>query len=129
MTDESAPREYLVLSRGQWDKALSKQEIQKAIDQFYIWYDRNVDAGRMKVGHRLTMEGRVVSKRSVTDGPFAETKEVVGGYWFIVANSLEEAAALAAENPCIACGLTLEIRPIDPERASAFVQATETPTD
>ena len=129
MTDESATREYLVLSRGQWDKALSKQEIQTAIDEFYAWYDRNVDAGRMKVGHRLTTEGRVVSRRSVTDGPFAETKEVIGGYWFIVANSLEEAAALAAENPCIACGLTFEIRPIDPERASAFVLANETPSE
>lgn len=129
MTDESALREYLVLSRGQWDKSLSKQEIQKAIDQFYGWYDRNVAAGRMKTGHRLTTEGKVVSRRTITDGPFAETKELVGGYWFIVAGSLEEAAALAAENPCIACGLTLEVRPIDPARASAFVQTNETPTD
>ena len=129
MTDESAPREYLVLSRGQWDKGLSKQAIQNAIDGFYAWYDRNVAAGRMKPGHRLTTEGKVVSKRGVTDGPFAETKEIVGGYWFIVADSLEEAAALAAENPCIACGLTLEVRPIDPQRASAFVRANETPTD
>jgi hypothetical protein len=129
MTDKSAPREYLVLSRGQWDKTLSKQQIQTAIDEFYAWYDRNVEAGRMKAGHRLTTEGRVVSRRSVTDGPFAETKEIVGGYWFIVANSLEEAAALAAENPCVACGLTLEIRPIDPQRASAFVPANETPAD
>lgn len=129
MTKESETREYLVLSRGQWDKALSKQEIQTAIDQFYAWYDRNVDAGRMKVGHRLATEGRVVSRQAVTDGPFAETKEVIGGYWFIVARSLEEAAALAAENPCIACGLTFEIRPIDPERASAFVLANETPSE
>jgi len=128
MTKESASREYLVLSRGQWDKALSRQEIQKAIDHFYAWYDRNVDAGRIKVGHRLTTEGRVVSRQAVTDGPFAETKEVVGGYWFIVARSLEEAAALAAENPCIACGLTFEIRPIDPKRASAFVLTNETPS-
>ena len=129
MTDESAPREYLVLSRGQWDKSLSKQEIQKAIDQFYAWYDRNVAAGKMKIGHRLATEGSVVSKRGVTDGPFAETKEVVGGYWFIVASSLDEAVALAAENPCVACGLTLEVRPIDPARASAFVRTNETPTD
>jgi hypothetical protein len=129
MTDESAPREYLVLSRGQWDKGLSKQEIQNAIDKFYAWYDRNVDAGRMRAGHRLTTEGRVVSKRTATDGPFVETKEAIGGYWFILATSLEEAAALAAENPCIACGLTFEIRPIDLERASAFVRTNETPTD
>jgi hypothetical protein len=127
MTDRTTSHEYLVVSRGQWDKTLSKQQIQAAIDQFYAWYDRNVAAGTMRTGHRLTMEGRVVSKRGVTDGPFAETKEVIGGIWFIVANNLEEAAALAAENPCIACGLSFEIRPVEPARASAYVPGNETP--
>jgi hypothetical protein len=65
----------------------------------------------------------------VTDGPFGEAKEVIGGYWFIVASSLEEAAQIAAENPCLKCGLFYEIRPIDPERASAFVVTTETPNE
>lgn len=127
MTDQSTPREYLVVSRGQWDKTLSKEQIQAAIQQFYAWYDQNLKTGRMKSGHRLTTEGRVVSKRGVTDGPFAETKEVIGGYWFIVADGLEEAAALAAENPCIACGLSFEIRPIELARASAYVPGNETP--
>jgi hypothetical protein len=63
----------------------------------------------------------------VTDGPFGEAKELVGGYWFIVASSLDEAAALAAENPCMQCGLFYEIRPVDPEKASAFTRTTETP--
>jgi hypothetical protein len=128
MTDQSTSHEYLVVSRGQWDKTLSKQQIQTAIEQFYAWYDGNVEAGRMRTGHRLTPEGRVVSRRGVTDGPFVETKEVIGGIWFIVADSLEEATALAAENPCIACGLSFEIRPIEPKRASAYVPSNETPT-
>ena len=42
----------------------------------------------------------------VTDGPFGETKEVIGGYWFILAGSLEEASArLPQRNPCLNCGL------------------------
>ena len=43
----------------------------------------------------------------VTDGPFGETKEAIGGYWFIVAGSLEEAAKIAAGNPCLnsACSM------------------------
>jgi hypothetical protein len=65
----------------------------------------------------------------VTDGPFGETKEVIGGYWFIVAGSLEEAAQIAAGNLCLKCGLFCEIRPIDPERASAFTVTTETPSE
>ena len=127
MTEQSEMREYLVLSRGQWDAEASQQDVQAAIDAFYIWYEQSLAAGLMKPGHRLAREGKVVSKRSVTDGPFAETKEVVGGYWFIVARSLEAAAALAAQNPCLAYGLTLELRPVEHARANVTVPANETP--
>jgi hypothetical protein len=119
--------EYLVISRGQWDKDLSPETIQAAIDQFYIWHDRLVAEGKLKAGQRLATEGKLVTKRAVMDGPFAEAKEVVGGYWFFLASSLEEAAALAAQNPCLACGLAYEIRPIESERASAFKVTNETP--
>ena len=56
----------------------------------------------MKTGQRLVNEGKTVSrKKVVTDGPFGEAKEVIGGYWFIVAGSLDEAARIAAGNPCL----------------------------
>ena len=84
----------------------------------------------MKTGQRLASDGKTVSRKNVvTDGPFGETKEVIGGYWFIVADSLEEAAEIAAGNPCLNCGLFYEIRPIDPERATAFTVTTETPPE
>jgi hypothetical protein len=129
MNGQVSPSEYLVISRGQWDKDVPREEIQNAIDQFYVWLGRLVDEGKMKTGQRLANTGKTVSKKNVTDGPFGETKEVIGGYWFIVAESLEEAAQIAAGNPCLNCGLFYEIRPIDPERASAFMVTTETPAD
>ncbi len=46
---------------------------------------------------------------SKTPPKSAEAKEVIGGFWFIVATSLQEAAAVAARNPCLACGLEYEI--------------------
>ena len=120
--------EYLVISRGQWDKDVSPEEIQKAIDQFYLWLGQLVDQGKMKRGQRLANEGKTVSRKNVvTDGPYGEAKEVIGGYWFIIAGSLQEAAEIAAGNPCIKCGLFFEIRPIDPEQASAFTVTSETP--
>lgn len=120
--------EYLVISRGQWDKDVSPEEIQKAIDQFYLWLGQLVDQGNMKRGQRLANEGKTVSRKNVvTDGPYGEAKEVIGGYWFIIAGSLQEAAEIAAGNPCIKCGLFFEIRPIDPEQASAFTVTSETP--
>lgn len=127
MTDTTSLSEYLVISRGQWDKDRSPEEIQKAIDDFYIWHDRLVSEGVMKTGQRLAREAKVVSRLGVIDGPFAEGKEVVGGYWFFLAGSLAEAAALAAQNPCLACGLMYEVRPIEAERASAFKLSSETP--
>jgi hypothetical protein len=129
MNEQVSPSEYLVISRGQWDKDVPREEIQNAIDQFYVWLGRLVDEGKMKTGQRLASTGKTVSKKNVTDGPFGETKEVIGGYWFIVAGSLEEASQIAAGNPCLNCGLFYEIRPIDPERASAFAVTTETPSD
>ena len=119
--------DYLVLSRGRWDPTLPPAVIQAAIDAFYAWYERLLGEGRALPGQRLTVEGRLVSRERTTDGPFAESKEVIGGYWFFRVGSLDEAAALAAQNPCLACGLSYEVRPIEPERASAYVRSNETP--
>jgi hypothetical protein len=124
---EPTLHEYLVLSRGQWDANLPPERIQAAIDDFYRWYDGLVAAGTMGPGHRLARDGKLVSRERVIDGPFTEAKEVVGGYWFIRARSLDEAAALAARNPCMACGLSYEVRPLELVRASAFARTSETP--
>jgi hypothetical protein len=102
-------------------------EIQQAIDAFYAWKDQLVQEGRMKAGQRLGTQAKIVSRDGVTDGPFAESKELIGGYWFFLASSLAEAAELAAQNPCLACGLTYEIRQIELERASAYKVTNETP--
>ena len=127
MENKSAPSEFLVISRGKWDENLPPERIQKAIDDFYLWLDRMVDAGKMKRGTRLATGGKTVSKSGVLDGPFGETKEIIGGYWFIVARDIDEAAALAAQNPCMQCGLFYEIRPLELERATAYNVTNETP--
>ena len=127
MPSTPPPSEFLVISRGQWDRDKSPEEIQAAIDAFYEWHDRLVSEGRMRSGQRLGRQRRFVSRSGVTDGPFTEAKEVIGGYWFFIANSLDEAAALAAQNPCMACGLMYEVRPIERERANACRLGNETP--
>lgn len=129
MTEKPSTSEFLVLSRGRWDRNKSPEEIQQAIDAFYGWHARLVGEGRAKPGERLAVEGKLVSRSGITDGPFAEAREVIGGYWFFVASSLEEAAELAAQNPCLACGLEFEIRPLELERASAYRAANETPRE
>ena len=121
--------EYLLLSRGQWDTDKSPEQIQAAIDAFYAWHARLVAQGRFKSGQRLATAAKLVTRSGITDGPFTEAKEVIGGYWFVLAGSLDEAARIAADNPCLACGLAFEIRPIEPELASAYRESNETPAD
>jgi hypothetical protein len=125
MSDSTPKNEYLLLSRGKWDPTKSNEEIQAAINSFYAWYEQLVAEGTFKPGQRLAVECKLVTPTGVIDGPFAESKEVIGGYWFIVAGSLAEAASIAANNPCIACGLSFEIRPIELERASAYRESNE----
>lgn len=118
MTDE--PTQFLLLSRGQWDQASAKADIEAAIGQFYTWYEANIEQGRFKPGSRLTMDAALVTRDGIrTDGPFAEGKEVIGGYWIIVAENLSAAAALAAQSPVLAHGIRYEIRPLEAERGSA----------
>jgi hypothetical protein len=119
MTQPTPLGEYLVIARGQWDQDISRAQQEKVIDEFYAWLDRLVSEGEMRPGRRLTSEGKTVSRKNmITDGPFGESKEVVGGYWFIIAHSLEEAAQIATGNPCLNYGIFTEIRPLDLDRAT-----------
>lgn len=80
MNKASQTSEFLVLSRGQWDKDASKQAIEAAIHQFYDWLARNIDEGKMKTGSRLQRGRALVSKKGiVTDGPLSESKEIAIG--------------------------------------------------
>ncbi len=50
--------------------------------------------------------------RTVVDGPFAESKEAIGGYFMVQADTLEEAVAIARECPGLAHGIKVEVRPV-----------------
>jgi hypothetical protein len=123
-----AKSDFLLLSRGQWDKNSAKADIEAAIARFYDWYEAHLERGIFKPGSRLTTDAALVTREGIrTDGPFAEGKEIIGGYWLIVAESLAAAAAIAAQNPVLPHGLTFEIRPLESERGSAYRHTNETP--
>ena len=128
MSDDAASSEFLVLSRGQWQRDAAPEDIQVAIDGFYAWLDAHIAAGRMRTGQRLAREGATISARGIAlDGPFGETKELVGGYWFVIAPSLAAAAELLSTSPTLPLGLLYELRPLATERASAWARSNETP--
>jgi len=107
--------EYLFLFRGNdWDRSLSPAELQKAMASFVAWFERLSADGTLKVGQPLMDDTRIVSGkgRTVADGPFAESKEAIGGYFIIHAESLDHAVAIARDCPMLDCGSAVEVRPI-----------------
>ncbi len=117
MSNNGPMQEYVALCRsGQCHGGEPDPAFDAALEKFYRWFDRNVREGRFKMGSRLLPESAVVTKSGIaTDGPFGEAKEVVGGYWIIMARSLREAAELAAQDPLMPHGACLEIRPVETE--------------
>ena len=112
-------KEYLLLFRGgQWDKGLSPEQLQQSMDQFMGWFERLKAEGKCKGGQPLEREGKIVSGkngRTVADGPFAESKEAIGGYFLLTVESLEEAVAIAKQCPILEYGSTVEVRPVAEE--------------
>ena len=67
----------------------------------------------LDMGNKLGGVASVVRHESVTDGPFIELKEIVGGYMMLSATSLEQAVAVIKESPMVAnAGTSIEIREI-----------------
>ena len=109
---------YMLLFRGNdWTKSLSPEEKQKVTDQWMAWFKRLTDQGKAIAGNPLEPEGKIVSGkkgRMVADGPFAESKEAVGGYFFLHVSSLDEAVAIAKQCPGLDYGAVVEVRPVAP---------------
>jgi hypothetical protein len=98
------------------------EELQNMIQRYAAWSKDLSASGRLVGGHKLRdREGRVLKKQndqtSVMDGPYAEAKEVVGGYFHITADHYDQAVQIARGCPHLDYGGTIEIRAI--ERAAS----------
>ncbi len=90
----------------------SPEEMQQVLQAWTDWISGGHEAGWMvDGGDALAPEGHVVATGgTVTDGPFAESKELVGGYSMVRADSLEAAVALTKGCPVLDSGGTVEVR-------------------
>jgi len=107
---------YLLLfhNNESW-KELGREELQKYVAQNNAWLEHLMTSGKAKGGQALARSGAIVSGkngRNVTDGPFAESKEVVGGYLLLNVETFEEAVAIAKTAPNLAYGASVEVRPL-----------------
>jgi len=119
MSEQTTKSEYMLLFRGnEWHKGLSPEQMQQVAAQWMAWFKRLTEQGKAIAGNPLEAEGRVVSGKNgrvVADGPFAESKEAIGGYFLLQVRTLDEAVAIAKECPGLAYGAVVEVRPVAEE--------------
>lgn len=116
MNTQNKTPQYMLLFRGnEWQKGLSPEEMQTVASAWMKWFEGLLTTGKATAGSPLEREGKVVSGKNgrvVADGPFAESKEAVGGYFLLRVNTLDEAVAIARECPGLPYGAKVEVRPV-----------------
>lgn len=109
-------KEYLLLFRGGFERVVdqSPEEFAANMEQWKNWLTDLAKAGKVVAAQPLLPTGKhVVGKeRTVVDGPFAEGKEILGGYLLCKAESYDEAVAIADGCPVLDTGGIVEVREV-----------------
>jgi hypothetical protein len=97
---------------------MSPEQMQKVIEKYMTWGSRLREAGIISDGNKLADEpGKVMrggqGKVRVIDGPYSETKEILGGYYLITADTYDQAVDRARDCPQLEYGGAIEVRQVD----------------
>ncbi len=115
-----SPASYMLLFRNTGPhifQPLTGDQRQELIANWNNWFEGLLAEGKAVEGQPLELGTRVVSGPGgtrITDGPYPETKEAVGGYVMLQVNGLEEATEIARQHPALAYGMFIEIRELTP---------------
>lgn len=107
---------YLLLFRNTGPEnfaTLSAEQRQGLINDWNDWYQMLAEAGKATEGQPLEDETRVVTGPGgsrITDGPFPEAKEAIGGYVKVLASTFDQATEIAQQHPALKYGMVIEIR-------------------
>lgn len=105
----------MLIFRGtDWYKGLSPEEMQQVGERWMTWFKGLTNQGKAIAGNPLEKEGKIVSgkNRVVSDGPFAESKETIGGYFLLKVNTMDDAVEIAQQCPGLVYGIRVEVRPV-----------------
>jgi hypothetical protein len=106
--------EYVFLYR-EGDAGRPPERMQEMMQKWMAWMKELGEKGHLKdQGQPLERTGKLVKgkQKTVTDGPFAEAKDVVGGYTLIEARDLDQAVQLSKGCPIFELGGAVEVRPV-----------------
>jgi len=115
MNASTAKSNYLLLLRQPAGGVPSPEELKKIMVRFSAWMEAMSANGMVQGTNGLDVTGKVLRGprgASMTDGPYVETKEIVGGYVLISAANLDEAIEAARNCPGLDYGMTVEVRPV-----------------
>ena len=107
--------EFTYLYRGGRDTPQSPEQRQKQLQKWAAWFKELGTSGHLKeLGHPLESAGMVVkgNENMVTDGPYAEAKDLVGGFSLIEASDLAHAVEISKGCPVLEVGGSVEVRPV-----------------
>lgn len=106
--------EYVFLYRG-GEAGRSPEQMQQTMQKWMAWFRELAEKGHIKDrGQPLERAGKLVQgkRKTVTDGPFAEAKDLIGGFTLIEARDLDHAVELAKGCPIFGVDGGVEVRPI-----------------
>src|SRR5947208_1622688 len=107
-------KEYMLIFRHEtMDHAPSPEQMKVAMQQWQSWISGIATDGKYSGTNRLLKEGKTLAPGNViTDGPYLEAKEMIGGYVIIKAGSLDEAVQIAQACPNLLYGGKVEVRSV-----------------
>ena len=93
---------------------LSPEEMQNRMGKWFAWGNKMESAGILKGGNALVSTAKCISgkDRTISDGPYADAKEIIGGYYIVDAKDADEVVEIAQDFPDYDLGGTVEIREI-----------------
>jgi hypothetical protein len=105
---------YMFIFVGGEARHLSPEAQQAHLQKWFAWIEKLTNEKRYVAGEALLPGGKTVKgvKKTITDGPFTESKEVVGGFFIVYAKNIDEAATLAKDCPDYELGGIVEVREI-----------------
>lgn len=107
-------KEFMMIFRSDKDKPMpSPEEMQVAVRHWQDWIGGIAAQGKFVATNALGFQGKTVhSNGTVTDGPYTELKEIVGGYIIVKAENLDEAVKLSEGCPTLSNGGNVEVRDV-----------------
>jgi len=109
--------EFMMIFRNEYDPSFNPtpEQMQESIKQWQDWIGGIAAQGKFSSTNRLGFEGKTLKPNNViADGPYAEVKEMIGGYLIVKATSLDEAMNLAEGCPILNIGGHVEVRTVIP---------------